>query len=130
MSEQLENIRNKATIVEGNSTGDDLLWRVVILMLSWLENGNKKRKATHDDPKGKRKAPKIVDPEISLEEESDMDQNVRNLLQDHEGTSKSEDNDEYNEIDNMLLALSSDVGKQEKKEPPVKDNLAKCINDI
>jgi len=95
-------------------------------------NNSKKRRVVHG-PCTQSKKPKIVDPDLSLPEESDMDNNIRDLLH-NDSLNESDDDstlkDDNEDIDDMLQALSNEVEGLDEKGPPVRENLAKCINNI
>jgi len=109
--------------------------------LKWQESKKRKKEIDLNTPStsGKSKKSKLVDPELSLPEESDMDENVRKLLllgpgSDKGGDASSEssegEDDNDDTVNDMLLALSNEVDENEEKGPPVRENLAKCFNDI
>lgn len=65
------------------------------------------------------------DRKISLPEESDMDENVRELhgMGDSPDSNYEEGNNDA--IDDMLQALSRDLNRQKERDSSVKDNLGK-----
>ena len=93
------------------------------------DNISKKRRVVHG-PCTQSKKPKIVDPELSLPEESDMDNNIRDLLHNPNDSDESTLKDDNEDIDDMLQALSNEVEGLDEKGPPVRENLAKCFNNI
>lgn len=93
-----------------------------------LSNSGKRKGKHKKDSTSKR--PKVVDPEMSLPEESDMDNNIKDLLQTEDDKESSTSNSETEKIDNMLVALTNEVEDQDMRGPSINEKLAMCINKI
>ena len=65
------------------------------------KNYNKKKRVTHGESSTQSKKAKLVDPELSLPEESDMDDKIRELLNKDKNLNESDDDStlKYNNED-------------------------------